>query len=123
MTEWVVKSQQLFTQILHIWPILDKSTQPTLPLLIFAGLYSKVANITDNLCTKKEKSSKNPRFIIKSCFKPRAGYNGACMVIELISTTLESWIDVAPWINIASGKFDKKNKDSPLKCANLCSKI
>ena len=31
--------------------------------------------------------------------------------------TLESGIDVAP------GKFDKKNKHSPLKCANLCSKI
>ena len=32
--------------------------------------------------------------------------------------TLESGIDVAPWINVASGKFDKKNKGSPLKCAN-----
>ena len=38
-------------------------------------------------------------------------------------TTLESGIDVAPWINVASGKFDKKNKRSPLKCANLCSKV
>ena len=37
--------------------------------------------------------------------------------------TLESGIDVAPWIKVASGKFDKKNKHNPLKCANLCSKI
>ena len=37
--------------------------------------------------------------------------------------TLESGIDVAPWINVASGKFDKKNKRSPLKCANVYSKI
>ena len=37
--------------------------------------------------------------------------------------TLESGIDVAPWIKVASGKFDKKNKRNPLKCANLCSKI
>jgi hypothetical protein len=34
--------------------------------------------------------------------------------------TLESGIDVAPAINVASGKVDKKNKDSPLKFANLC---
>ena len=38
-------------------------------------------------------------------------------------STPESEIDVAPWINLASWKFDKKNKHSPLKCANLCSKI
>ena len=37
--------------------------------------------------------------------------------------TLESGIDVAPWLNEASGKFDKENKRSPLKFANLCSKI
>ena len=37
--------------------------------------------------------------------------------------TLESGINVAPWINVASGKFDKKNKRSPLKYANLCNKI
>ena len=37
--------------------------------------------------------------------------------------TIESGIDVAPWINVDSGKFDKKNKRSPLKCANLCSEI
>ena len=36
--------------------------------------------------------------------------------------TLESGINVAPWINVASGKFDKKNKRSPLKYGNLCSK-
>ena len=37
--------------------------------------------------------------------------------------TLESGIDVATWINVASGKFDKKNKQhSPFKCANLSSK-
>ena len=28
-----------------------------------------------------------------------------------------------PWINVALGKIDIKNKRSPLKCANLCSKI
>ena len=37
--------------------------------------------------------------------------------------TLNSGIDVAPWINVASGKFEKNNKCSPLKCANLCRKI
>ena len=37
--------------------------------------------------------------------------------------TLEFGIEVTPWINIASGKFDKKNKCSNLKCANLCCKI
>ena len=41
----------------------------------------------------------------------------------LIIYTLESGIGVAPWINVASRKFDKKNERSPLKCANLCSKI
>ena len=39
------------------------------------------------------------------------------------NTTLESGIDVAPWINVASGQFYKKNKRSPLKCANLNRKI
>ena len=28
--------------------------------------------------------------------------------------TLESVINVAPWINIAPGKFGKKNKHSPI---------
>ena len=28
-------------------------------------------------------------------------------------STLESGINVAPWINVAPGKFDKKNKRSP----------
>ena len=28
--------------------------------------------------------------------------------------TLESGINVAPWINIAPGKFGKKNKRSPI---------
>ena len=37
--------------------------------------------------------------------------------------TLESGLNVAPWINVASGKFYKMNKRSPLKCANLCSKV
>ena len=37
--------------------------------------------------------------------------------------TLDSGIYVAPWINIASGKFDKNNNRSPLKRAKLCSKI
>ncbi len=40
-----------------------------------------------------------------------------------MGSTLESGIDVAPLINVASGKFDKKNKRSPLKYTNLCSKI
>ena len=30
------------------------------------------------------------------------------------SPTLESGINVAPWINIAPGKFGKKNKHSPI---------
>ena len=29
--------------------------------------------------------------------------------------TLESEINVAPWINVASGKFDSKNKRSPFR--------
>ena len=28
--------------------------------------------------------------------------------------TLESGINVAPWINVASGKFGKKNQRSPI---------
>ena len=38
-------------------------------------------------------------------------------------SNLESGISVAPWINVASGKFDKKNKCRPLKYANLGRKI
>ena len=34
-----------------------------------------------------------------------------------------SGIDIAPWINVASGKFDKKNKHSPLKCEILFNEI
>ena len=30
------------------------------------------------------------------------------------NTTLESGINVPPWINIAPGKFGKKNKLSPI---------
>ena len=42
---------------------------------------------------------------------------------NVLLTTLESGIDIAPWINVASGKFDKNNKPSKRnKCANLCSK-
>ena len=43
--------------------------------------------------------------------------------------TLESGINVPPWINIAPGTFGKNNrhsplnKCSPLKFANLCGKI
>ena len=37
--------------------------------------------------------------------------------------TLEFDIDVAPWIDEASGKFDKNGKRSPLKCENLCGKV
>ncbi len=46
------------------------------------------------------------------------------MQIDSVSSlfTLESGINVAPWINVVSGKFDKKNKHSPLQCANLYSK-
>ena len=39
--------------------------------------------------------------------------------IHKLEGTLEPGIDVAPWINVASKKFDKTNKRSPLKCANL----
>ena len=41
----------------------------------------------------------------------------------LPSRYLESGIDVASCINVASGKFDRKNKYCPLKHANLCSNI
>ena len=30
------------------------------------------------------------------------------------ANTLESGINIAPWINIAPGKFGKKNKRSPI---------
>ena len=33
---------------------------------------------------------------------------GLYHLLFALETTLESGIDVAPWINIASGKFDKK---------------
>ena len=32
----------------------------------------------------------------------------------LYSSTLEFGINVPPWINVAFGKFDKKNKRSPI---------
>ena len=35
---------------------------------------------------------------------------------------LESGID-APWINVASGKFEKKNKHNPLTCATYVVKL
>ena len=43
--------------------------------------------------------------------------------LDIILLTLEARIDVAPGINVASGKFDKNNQHCCLKCANLCSKI
>ena len=46
--------------------------------------------------------------------------NHICLCLYKISwanKTLESGI------NVASGKFDKNDKRSHLKCANLCSKI
>ena len=43
--------------------------------------------------------------------------------ISLQQSTLESGINIGPRINVASGKFDKKNRRGPLKCANLCSKV
>ena len=39
------------------------------------------------------------------------------LIFTLCYDTLELGID------IASGKFDKKNKRSPSKCSNLCNKI
>ena len=33
---------------------------------------------------------------------------------EVTINTLESGINVAPWINVAPGKFGKKNKCSPI---------
>ena len=35
--------------------------------------------------------------------------------VIILATTLKSGIDIAPWINVASGKFDKKNYCSPLQ--------
>ena len=40
-----------------------------------------------------------------------------------LGVTLESGVDAAPWINVGSGKCEKKNRRTPLKCTNLCSKI
>ena len=54
--------------------------------IFYYGLYSKAANITDQLCTKKWLFFKNIlRFIIKSGFKSRAGYNGARTVYRILS--------------------------------------
>ena len=36
------------------------------------------------------------------------------IVYEGAMSTLESGINVAPWINVASGKFGKKNKHIPI---------
>ena len=62
---------------------------------------------------------------ISSVTESLQGSSNSKMIVQLNKNpTLDSRIDVAPWINVASGKFDKKNKGSPLKCANvLCSKI
>ena len=35
--------------------------------------------------------------------------------------TVEYGIDLAPWINVASRKFDKKSRHSLLKCSNFKS--
>ena len=51
------------------------------------------------------------------------GYGFITDLKDLYFTTQESGINVPPWINVASGKFDKQNKHSPLRRANLCSKI
>ena len=45
-----------------------------------------------------------------------------CFLYTFLSS-LEFGIDVAPWINVAAENFDKKNRRSPLKCANLCSNV
>ena len=44
------------------------------------GLYSKEVSVKEDLCSEQGNSSKNPWFIIESCFKSRAGYNGAYIV-------------------------------------------
>ena len=49
--------------------------------------------------------------------------SGKSKWVRITSFTQESGIEVAPSINIASGKFDKNDKRSPLKCADLCSEI
>ena len=42
-------------------------------------------------------------------------FNCRCLVcFGLKKYTLESGINVAPWINVAPGKFGKKNKHSPI---------
>jgi hypothetical protein len=43
--------------------------------------------------------------------------------ILLFPDTLESGINVAPWINVAPGKFGKKNKHSPIYTLYLYSTL
>ena len=45
-----------------------------------SGLYSKAANITDNLCTKHENSSKKSMVYNQERIQIKSGYNGACTV-------------------------------------------
>ena len=49
-------------------------------ILFYCGLYCRAVCITRNFS-----ESQNPRFIIESSFKSRAGYNGACRVNLLIT--------------------------------------
>ena len=60
---------------------------------------------------------------ISSVTESLQGSNSKMIVQLNKNPTLDSRIDVAPWINVASGKFDKKNNCRPLKCVNLCSKV
>ena len=51
--------------------------------IFHCGLYCRVVNITENLCTKNGNSlifETKIQFIIESGFKSRAGYNGARMI-------------------------------------------
>ena len=41
-------------------------------------------------------------------------FTGSVSMYTQKMTTLESGINVAPWINLAPGKFGKKNKHSPI---------
>ena len=56
--------------------------------IFHCGLYCRAVSVTDKLCTKQGKNFwvQNPRFIIESGLKSKAGYNGACTVGEDISS-------------------------------------
>ena len=60
------------------------------------GLYSKAANITDNLCTKHENSSKKSMVYNQERFQIKSGYNGACTVDRTHWRTSIQWLWISP---------------------------